>query len=154
MSIISCTSPRPSLSDLADLERHQAAERLLMIAEADGELAHHLAAPRRRPLAPLEKRLLRGARHLLVLVAGGAAHLGDRFAGGGVDRGERGPGGGDRRQGPGSGVRGFDAEPVEHGGGVESIAAVGAKGTLCSGQAGGSAALGSRSGEDIVRSPP
>ena len=48
MSIISCTSPRPFLGDLPDLERDERAERLLLAAQLLAEQPDELAAPRRR----------------------------------------------------------------------------------------------------------
>jgi hypothetical protein len=48
MSIISCTSPRPSETDLAGLERDQRAEIGLGGAQLLAEQAHEFAAPRRR----------------------------------------------------------------------------------------------------------
>ncbi len=80
--------------DLAHLERDQPAERLLVLAQLVAELAHDLAALRRRHHAPGRERRRGGRDHRLVGFGVGLDHGRDRLAGRGVDRGQLPPTGG------------------------------------------------------------
>ena len=85
MSIISCTSPRPSAQDLAHFERDERAQVLLVSAQLVADLADDVAAFGRGHHAPFEEGLggprhdgfvIRDARH---------AHARQGFAGGGTE---------------------------------------------------------------------
>jgi hypothetical protein len=78
--------------DLAVLERHQAAERVLVQPQLFSHQAHDLAALRCRYLTPLLGGVHRGRQHLLVVLAGGAANLRQPLAGGGIQGFDQRPG--------------------------------------------------------------
>src|SRR5213075_2224082 len=86
-------------ADLADLEGDERAERLLGGAQALAELAHQLAAARRRARAPFFEPLLGARDDLLVCLLVGGADPAQRLAGGRIERDDLGAGGGD----PGAG---------------------------------------------------
>ena len=67
--------------DLAHLERHETAQRVLVIAKGVTDTTHGFTAHRRRYLAPLDERVLGQRDDLLVLRSARAAHPGDEFPG-------------------------------------------------------------------------
>ena len=111
MSIISCTSPRPSAQNLAHLQRDQRAQVLFVRAQLVADFAHDFAALGRRHHAPFEEGLGRARHHGFVI--GGACHAyaGQRFAGGGAEGDQFAAGRfGDPIAMAGAGIDGFDVE--------------------------------------------
>ena len=84
-----------------------------MLAQLVAELAHDLAALRRRPGLPLAEGLDGDGGDPLVVVGGGHADGGDRLAGGGVERFDALAVGLDPLAGEGAGVLSLEAEGVE-----------------------------------------
>src|SRR5690606_36065847 len=67
--------------DLAGLERHERAERVLVTAELIGDEPDELATFRRRNGAPLFERFARRGDHALVVLSGAGPHARERLSG-------------------------------------------------------------------------
>ena len=115
MSIISCTSPRPSARILPISSVTSAPSSSLCSRSSLADLAHDLAALRRRPVRHSRKASA-GRGHPLVVLGAGHAHARDRLAGGGVDRLQPLAVGRDPLAVKGAGTLGLDAERIEDSG--------------------------------------